>query len=222
MPTARAGMATPKTGGPAWSILSFSGLIGDALRRLQNLTSEVHQGMNKRFVITGAPGGGKTPVLKELVAIGFNGVPEPAREVLAKQRAVGGTGVPEKDPTRFCDLMLARAVDDFDRLEGREGPVFFDRGIPDNVGYFRLFGLDASSAERAATLRRYNDLVFVMPSWPEIYTTDEERKMTFEMAHEFGEVIRDVYAGLGYTLVDVPRDTPQARARFIAARVADQ
>jgi hypothetical protein len=27
----------------------------------------------------------------------------------------------------------------------------------------------------------------VMPSWPEIYTTDEERKMTFEMAHALGK-----------------------------------
>jgi predicted ATPase len=71
------------------------------------------QGVNKRFVITGAPGSGKTLVLKELVAMGFTGVPEPAREVLAEQRAVRGMGVPEKDPTRFCDLMLARAVDDF-------------------------------------------------------------------------------------------------------------
>jgi predicted ATPase len=184
--------------------------------------SEGHQGVNKRFVITGAPGGGKTPVLKELVAMGFTGVPEPAREVLAEQRAVGGTGVPEKDPTRFCDLMLARAIDDFGRSQSTEGPVFFDRGIPDHIGYFRLFGLDASSAEQAATLHRYNDLVFVMPSWPEIYTTDEERKMTFEMAHALGEVIRDVYVGLGYTLVEVPRDTPRARAHFIAARVADQ
>jgi predicted ATPase len=178
--------------------------------------------VNKRFVITGAPGGGKTPVLKELVAMGFTGVPEPAREVLAEQRAAGGTGVPEKDPARFCDLMLARAVDDFERLQGMDGAVFFDRGIPDHIGYFRLFGLDASSAEEAATLRRYDDIVFVMPSWAEIYTTDEERKMTFEMAHRFGEVLRDVYAGLGYTLVEVPRDTPGARARFIAARVAGQ
>jgi predicted ATPase len=177
--------------------------------------------VNKRFVITGAPGGGKTPVLKELVALGFEGVPEPAREVLAEQRAAGGTGVPEKDPKRFCDLMLARAVDDFDRSDGAGRPVFFDRGIPDNVGYFRLFGLDASSAEQAARLRRYNDLVFVLPSWREIYTTDEERRMTFEMAHRFGVVTRGIYAGLGYTLIDVPRDTPQARARFIAAMVAD-
>jgi predicted ATPase len=178
--------------------------------------------MNKRFVITGAPGGGKTPVLKELVAMGFTGVPEPAREVLAEQRAAGGTGVPEKDPRRFCELMLARAVDDFERSQGTDGAVFFDRGFPDNVGYFRLLGLDASAAEDAARLHRYNDVVFVMPSWREIYTTDEERKMTFEMAHRFGEAIRSVYAALGYTLVDVPRDTPGARARFIAARVTEE
>jgi predicted ATPase len=31
------------------------------------------------FVITGAPGSGKTPIVRELIALGFNGVDEAAR-----------------------------------------------------------------------------------------------------------------------------------------------
>ena len=165
-------------------------------------------------VITGAPGSGKTPIIRELVALGFTGVAEPAREVIAEQRAIGGDGVYDRDPRLFWRLMLSRAVADFERMNDADGPVFFDRGIPDLIGYARLFGLDASAATSAATYR-YDEVVFVLPSWPDIYVTDSERKMTFESAEAFGEHVRDVYVELGYTVVAVPRDTVAVRSRFI-------
>lgn len=111
--------------------------------------------------------------------------------------------------------MLSRAVADFRRLGGAPGPVFFDRGIPDLIGYADLFGLDGSDAANAAVVHRYNDLVFVLPSWPEIYVTDRERRMTLEAAKTFGERVRSIYVELGYSVVDVPCDTVVARARFI-------
>lgn len=167
------------------------------------------------FVITGAPGSGKTPIVRELVALGFTGVDEPAREVLAQQGAIGGDGVCDKDRRLFWDLMLSRAVADFERMSGANGPVFFDRGIPDLIGYAQLFGLDASAATSAAAIHRYSEVVFALPSWCDIYVTDSERKMTFESAEAFGERVHAIYVALGYTVVVVPRDAIAARARFI-------
>lgn len=167
------------------------------------------------FVITGPPGSGKTPVLRQLVALGFTGVEEPAREVLAQQRAIDGDGVYERNPSLFHDLMLSRAISDFQRMSAASAPVFFDRGIPDLIGYADLFGLDASAAERAANVYRYSEIVFALPSWPEIYVTDDERHMTLTSAQAFGERVRQAYVDLGYTLIDVPRDTIPARANFI-------
>lgn len=175
--------------------------------------------MRKRFVVTGAPGSGKTPILRELVRLGFLGVDEPAREILAEQRSVGGNGVYDKDPQLFCDLMLARAVADYLRLGGTGEPAFFDRGIPDMVGYAEIFALDTAAALAASRRYRYDDLVFVLPAWPEIYVTDSDRRMTFEAARAFGERVREVYVDLGYTIVDVPRDPVETRTTFIAERV---
>ena len=170
---------------------------------------------NSLLVITGPPGSGKTPIVRELVASGFRGVAEPAREVIAEQGAIGGDGVYDKNPRLFLHLMLSRAVADFQRMSGPHGPAFFDRGIPDLIGYAELFGLDVSDAANAAAVHRYNDLVFVLPSWPEIYVTDSERRMTFEAAEAFGERVRSIYVELGYSVVDVHCDTVVARARFI-------
>lgn len=166
-------------------------------------------------MITGPPGSGKTPIVRELVASGFTGVAEPAREVIAEQQSIGGDGLSEKNPRLFLNLMLSRAVADFRRMSGASGPVFFDRGIPDLIGYAELFGLDASDAATEAATHRYNNLVFALPSWPEIYVTDGERRLTFKAAEAFGERVRSIYVELGYSVVDVPCDTVVARVRFI-------
>ena len=152
-------------------------------------------------------GSGKSTLCVELCKLGFTVVPEPARIVLAEQRAAGGDGVPEWSPQRFCDLMLERMKFDYDEHPS----AFYDRGIPDLVGYAHLFGFEPPRVDDY----RYHDRVFVLPAWREIYATDDERKMTFEMAKAFGEDVRCIYEGLGYEIIDVPKDTPDARARFI-------
>ncbi len=151
-------------------------------------------------------GSGKSTVLAALAARGYVTVPEPARIVLAEQRASGGDGVPDRSPQRFCDLMLERMRRDFTAHDD----AIFDRGTPDLVGYYNLFGLKPPD-----TPERYDDPVFVLPSWPDIYTTDDERTMTYEMAKAFGDDVRATYERLGYTLVDVPKATPDGRADFI-------
>ncbi len=180
---------------------------------------EASPSVRSRVVVTGAPGSGKTPILRELIRLGFLGVNEPAREILAEQRAIGGNGVYDKAPELFCDLMLERAIADYQRVGSCGEPAFFDRGIPDMVGYAEIFALDTSAAWAASRRYRYDDVVFVLPSWREIYVTDSDRQMTFESARAFGERVREVYLELGYTIVDVPRDSVERRTRFIADHV---
>ena len=171
--------------------------------------------MGRRFVITGPPGSGKTPLIEHLRTMGSIGVEEPARAVLAEQRAIGVDRIFDTDPQRFVDLMLARAIEDFERTATSDRRVFFDRGIPDHIGYAKLFGLDTSAAQRAALTCRYDDPVFALPSWPEIYTTDGDRRMTVEHAAAFGEHVREVYVDLDYTVVDVPIGDIPSRAAFV-------
>ena len=173
------------------------------------------------FVITGPPGSGKTPLIEKLVASGFTGVPEPARAVLAEQRAVAGQATYDRDPQLFFDLLLARSLRDVVQHADTEKAVFFDRALPDLIGYAGLFGLDPAPAQAAAARYRYHHVVFVLPAWPEIYLTDDERRMSFRDAAAFGDQLRDIYEELGYVLVEVPRAPVGERAAFVIRAVSE-
>lgn len=57
---------------------------------------------NNFYVLSGAMGGGKSAVLASLKAFGIPCIPEPTREILAEQRQIKATGVPEKNADLFC------------------------------------------------------------------------------------------------------------------------
>ena len=161
-------------------------------------------------------------VLSRLSALGIPCVPEPAREILAEQRRIHARGVPEKDPDLFSMLMLSRAIHNYQENSAMEQPVVFDRGIPDMVAYARLFELDETPYRNAAQEFRYHRTVFYFPPWEEIYTTDSERKMSFEDAKAFGVVVRSIYETFGYRMLEVPRFSLEERVQFIRQRIAGQ
>ena len=174
------------------------------------------------YVLSGAMGGGKSIVLSRLSDLGIRCVPEPAREILAEQRRIHARGVPEKDPDLFSMLMLSRAIHSYQENSAREEPVVFDRGIPDMVAYASLFELDEMAYRNAAQEFRYHRTVFYFPPWEEIYTTDSERKVSFEDAKAFGVMVRSIYETFGYQMLEVPRFSVEERVQFIRERIADQ
>lgn len=176
---------------------------------------------NHFFILTGAMGAGKSTILKKLSAQKFRYVEEPARLIIAEQRSIEGQGVYEKDSKLFIELILSRALFQFQQIHSYQGPVIFDRGIPDMIAYANLAGLNLAHIQKAAEKYRYNNLVFFAPAWEEIYTTDEERKMSFEAAKAFGEDLRNIYLNLGYKIIDLPLDAPEVRAQFIIKTISN-
>jgi len=172
--------------------------------------------MNKNhYILTGAIGAGKTTVLKALNKLGYLTIPEPAREIIAEQREIDGEGVYDRDPKLFYYLMLSRAIFQYQQSLNASTPIIFDRGIADNIAYGKLFNLDTLAAENAAKLYRYHTKVFFLPAWEAIYTTDNDRQLSFEEAKHFGEQLKQIYLELDYDLIEVPCIKPHLRADFI-------
>ena len=169
------------------------------------------------WILTGAPGSGKTTILDELRGT-IHRVDEPARRVLAEQRASGGTGTPDRDPSRFVELLLEAAIADHERAFGA-GPALFDRGIPDCIAYAIHLGVDPGPSLRASDRYRYNGEVLILEPWEEIYATDDERTMSFADTVAFHTVLEDAFDRSGYRRVTVPRGAAGDRAAFVSERM---
>ena len=176
---------------------------------------------NNFFVLTGASGSGKSSIIAALKARGHICVEEIGRPIVREQLRMGTDATPWQNHHRFMQLLLSRSIEAFESVEERSLPVFFDRSIAEETGYARL--LETAAGEpffQAAARYRYNRTVFVTPPWKEIYATDAERRHSFEEGVESHRAEVAAYLESGYTLVEVPRDTVDARVEFILAHVS--
>ena len=171
-----------------------------------------------RYACTGPPGGGKTSVLERLKT-GFQVVSEPARRVLATERASGGAGTGDQDTAKFVSLMLHMAKNDAEAQAHASVPVLFDRGLPDLIAFAAYYALPDEEIRRAVSEIRYAETVFWFSAWEDIYENDDERTLTFDEARAFGELIRAAYLNSGYQLLDVPLAPIADRAAFIRGHI---
>jgi predicted ATPase len=171
----------------------------------------------ERFhVITGGPGSGKTSLIDGLARAGYARTVEAGRAIIQDQLAIDGPALPWRDPSAFAELMLSWELRSYRMAEAMSGPVFFDRGVTELVGYLTLVCRPVPAhIARAAERFRYNRRVFVAPPWPAIYTQDAERKQTPEEAVRTYEAVVAVYSTCGYEVVSLPLVSVEERVRFV-------
>ena len=178
------------------------------------------QNADRFYIITGGPGSGKTTLIEALAELGVNTMPEAGRAIIQDQVAIGGKALHWADRAAFAELMLSWEMRSYREALKLSGPVVFDRGVPEVMGYLRLCGLPVPAhVERAAELFRYHRRVLVAPYWPEIFVQDGERKQTPEEAEATYQAVIDTYSTAGYDLIHLPLAPVEERARFVAKMI---
>ncbi len=170
------------------------------------------------YIITGGPGVGKTTLLNALKSIGYLTVPEEGRRIIKEQILMNGEGLPWMNKRLFAELMFEASVKNYQKIieSGSSGPVFFDRGILDTIGYLRLENIPVP--EEMKTIARemiYHKNVFILPPWREIYENDPERKQDFDQATATYNHMKEIYLEYSYHLNEVPEAPVEKRAEFI-------
>ncbi len=170
----------------------------------------------KAIIITGGPGMGKTAIIDRLREYGYPCVVESGRDIIRSELERGGDKLPWADRRGYAEAMFVRAMADYDSARGRDAYTFFDRGIPDVIGYLKLCALPIPDGMwREAERCRYHDQVFATPPWEEIYRNDGERKQDFNEAKATYEQLVQVYGTLGYRVTIMPKLPIDERCRFI-------
>jgi predicted ATPase len=128
--------------------------------------------------------------------------------------------LPWIDLGAFSELMLGWEMRSYHMAELQAGPVFFDRGVPDVIGYLRLSGLPVPKhMDNVAQTFRYHRRVFIAPPWQEIFQQDRERKQDFEEAVRTFAAMVKTYTEYGYELIQIPGAPVEERVRFLLQNI---
>ena len=175
--------------------------------------------MNQKYIITGAPGTGKTAIINALKKEGHSCAEEISRTIITEEIARGGDALPWKNLAAFSQQVIAlRKAQHTNAPKGKT--YFFDRGIIDVIAYLKHDNL-AVNDDIMEMIKQfpYNKTVFYTPIWAEIYTNDSERKEDILTAKNIENVLLTTYQSFGYHLIEIPKFTIKERVDFILQNI---
>ena len=176
--------------------------------------------MQKKIVITGGPGTGKTAIINQLIKLGYNCMQEVSREVTEQARKEGFEQLFLAKPLLFSELLLKGRIKQFNNAELiKNDLIFFDRGIPDVSCYLDFKNEAYHSLFKDANKKYKYHTVFILPPWEEIYTSDNIRYESYKESVEIYEHLKAGYSELGYDLIEVPKGSVEERIHFILEAV---
>jgi len=170
-------------------------------------------------VITGAPCCGKTTLINRLAGMGFQTLPEIGRAYIEREMAKGRTidEIRENEVT-FCHRINDMTLERERGLRAKE-LVFLDRGFPDCLSFFRIYGLDPNQVLPECFHHRYAS-VFLLDRFP--LQQDGVRTEDSVMSEFADEWLARDYGALGYTVVRVAVMSPEERLAFVLEKLSGQ
>ncbi len=172
--------------------------------------------MPKRILLIGGPSTGKTTLLNHLKSSGYTCLEEISRVVIKKAQEEGINQLFLEQPLLFSRLLKNARIQQF--KAGQNYPddyIFYDRGIPDTVAYMDYIQQEYPKEFVTACEQYIYDMVYVLPPWEKIHTTDNERYENFEQAQRIHNELLKTYSSYNYTPIEIPIGKVEKRAQFI-------
>ena len=178
----------------------------------------------RRFIITGAPGAGKTAIIRQLELDGFSVVEEAATDVIAAAHDQG-TVHAWAQPS-FIDAIASLQRDRQIRASHQPDEVqFHDRCVVCTAALAVYLGYSfspvlTSELERVTKEAVYQNRVFFIRNLGFVTPTDA-RRISFEDTLRFETIHEQTYRDFGFELVPVEPGTLAERVRIIKAAIRE-
>jgi len=174
----------------------------------------------KRYILTGAPGAGKTAIIRQLEVDGFRVVEEAATDMIALRQAQGlvepwTTHSFVDDVAELQRTRLLRSSYGPDEVQFHDRSIFCTAALADYLGRPRSLVL-SQELERAAAQGWFQPAVFFIRSLGFI-TPTAARRISWEEAVRFERVHEEVYRDFGFQTIYVEPASPSVRADRIKA-----
>lgn len=172
----------------------------------------------KRYILTGAPGAGKTSILRALESMGYAVAEEAATDVIAIEHR-RGIEEPWTDPSFLEKILAVQLQRQEERIDPPAPVQVFDRSPVCTLALARWLGLTTPAVVRDALIRldeerTYERKVFFIRPIGFVEPT-AARRINFEDSVRFERVHEEVYQELGYQLIDVPAGPVVERAGLV-------
>jgi len=161
---------------------------------------------NKKIIISGPPGSGKTTIIDELRNRGYICMPEVTPKKLNLKI--------EQNKLILSDFLFSERIKQYHSQN--EVACFYDRSLIDVVAYMDFWDSKYPHIwNNEITKLRYNQNVFYTPPWPEIYKKTDHRQENIKEAQQIDLFLRKAFLKYQYNIIEVPKLDVSKRVDFI-------
>jgi predicted ATPase len=176
----------------------------------------------RRFIITGAPGAGKTAIIRQLELDGFSVVEEAATDVIAAAQPQG-KAEPWRDAAFLDDIARLQRDRQLRASCQPEEVQFHDRSVVCTAALAVYLGRPFSPVLMSELERIQREAIFetraLLIRNLGFITPTDARRICFEDALRFEKIHEETYREFGFELVSIERGSVAERVSLIQAAI---